>query len=65
MVVFMLRAVFMLHQQTRVLLIHQLTGKINLCPHIAIMVEVCHFLRCYSLSCSVVIFELDPIVIVL
>jgi hypothetical protein len=46
MVVFMLRVVFMLHQQTRVLLIHQLKklpGKINLHRHIARMAEVCYF----------------------
>jgi hypothetical protein len=29
------------------------------------MTEVCHFSRCCNLSCSAVIFELDPIVIVL
>jgi hypothetical protein len=58
----------MLHQHTRVLLIHhkkKLPGKINLRRHIAKTTEVCHFLRCCNLSCSVVIFELDPIVIVL
>jgi hypothetical protein len=68
MVLFMLRVVFMLHQQTRVLLIHQLKellGKINLRRHITRMAEVCHFLRCCSLFCNAVIFELDPIVIVL
>jgi hypothetical protein len=51
-----------------VLLIHQvkkLPGKINLHRHIARMTEVCHFSRCCNLSCSVVIFEPDPIVIVL
>jgi hypothetical protein len=60
--------VFMLHQQTRVLLIHQLKKvqrKINLRSHITRMTEVCHFLRCCNLFCSAVIFELDPIVIVL
>jgi hypothetical protein len=56
------------HQQTRVLLIHQLKellGKIKLHRHITRMTEVCHFLRCCSLFCSAVIFELNPIVFVL
>jgi hypothetical protein len=64
----LLMVVFMLRQQTYVLLIHQLKklpGKTNLRRHIARMAEVCHFLRCCNLSCSAVIFELDPIVIVL
>jgi hypothetical protein len=64
----MLRVVFMLHQQTLVLLIHQLKrvqGKINLGRHIARMAEVCHFLRYCNIFCSVVIFELHVIVIVL
>jgi hypothetical protein len=43
----------------------KLSGNINLRRHITRMAEVCHFVRCCSLSCSVVIFELDPIVIVL
>jgi hypothetical protein len=68
MLVFMLQVVFMLHQQTRVFLIYQLKklpGKINLRRHIKRMAEVFHFLRCCNLSCSVVIFELDVIVVLL
>jgi hypothetical protein len=48
MVVFMLWVVVMLHQQTRVLLLHQLKkvqGKINLRRHIARMVEVLSFFK--------------------
>jgi hypothetical protein len=51
-----------------VLLIHQLKkvqGKISLRHHITRMAEVCHFLRCCNLFYGVVLFELDPIVIVL
>jgi hypothetical protein len=42
----LLKVVFMLHQQTHVLLIHQLEKlprKLNLCHQIARMAEVCHF----------------------
>jgi hypothetical protein len=37
----------------------------NLRHHIARMAQVCHFLRCCNLFYSVVIFELDTIMIVL
>jgi hypothetical protein len=49
--------VFMLHQQTRVLLIHQLRkvqGKINLDRDITRIAKVCHFLRFFNLFCNVV-----------
>jgi hypothetical protein len=59
MVVFMLRVVVMLHQQTRVLLIHQLQNllrKLNLRRHVAGRAEVCHVVRCCSVSsCSVML----------
>jgi hypothetical protein len=62
MVVFMLRVVVMLHQQTRVLLIHQLQNlprKLNLRRHVAGRAEVYHVVRCCSVSsCSGVISEI-------
>jgi hypothetical protein len=53
MVVLMLRVVLMLHQQTRVLLIHQLQNlprKLNLHRHVTGRAEVCHVVRCCSVS---------------
>ena len=62
MVVFMLRVVLMLHQQTRVLLIHQLQNlprKLNLRRPVVGRAEVCHVVRCCSVStCSGVIFKI-------
>jgi hypothetical protein len=58
----LLGVVFMLHQQTRVLPIHELEKlprKLNFRCHITKMAEVCHFVWCCSLwSCGAVIFEL-------
>jgi hypothetical protein len=62
MVVLMLRVVLMLHQQTRVLLIHQLQNlprKLNLRRHVAGRAEVCHVVQCCSVSsCSGVISKI-------
>jgi hypothetical protein len=73
MVVFMLWVVLMLHQQTHVLLIHQLQNlprKLNLRRHVAGRAEVCHVVRCFSVSSyngiiSEILFRLNHDVVII